>query len=162
MERGHLSKWTGQQQRLELTVWSACSGSNSEMCALRELGSELRVWLDVHVAWPRYMACESDKASQPFATLNHDPQHMTERMQHRNFQTGQVHCMIHGENHNLPRHGVDLYVGTFPCSPWSRRGKRTGFDHPDVEVSIIGFKTIAFICPQYLSLSWASCRARAC
>ena len=42
---------------------------------------------------------------------------------------------------------MDLYVGTYPCSPWTRRGKRTGYDHPDAEVSIIGFKTIAFIGP---------------
>ena len=42
---------------------------------------------------------------------------------------------------------MDFYVGTYPCAPWSRRGKRTGFHHPDAEVSIIGFKTIAFIAP---------------
>ena len=100
MERGHLSNRVGQQKRLELTVWSDCSGINSEMFALRELGNELRVGLGVHVTWILYMTCESDKASQEFARLNHDPQHMSERMQHRNFQTGQVHCMIHNENHD--------------------------------------------------------------
>ena len=147
MDRGHLSNKTGQQKQLELTVWSDCSGINSEMFALRELGNELRVGLDVHVEWILYMTCESDKACREFARLNHAPKHMSEQMEHRNFQTGQVHCTIHGENHNLPRHGVDLYVGTFPCTPWSRRGKRTGFDHPDAEVSIIGFKTIAFVGP---------------
>ena len=147
MDRGHLSNKTGQQKQLELTVWSDCSGINSEMFALRELGNELRVVLDVHVKWVLYMTCESDKASQEFARINHDPRHMSERMEHRNFQTGQVHCMTHGENHDMPRHGVDLYVGTYPCSPWSRRGRRTGYDHSDSEVSIIGFKTIAFIGP---------------
>ena len=147
MDRGHLSNKTGQQKQLELTVWSDCSGINSEMFALRELGNELRVGLDVHVKWVLYMTCEKEKASQEFARLNHDPRHMSERMEHRNFQTGQVHCTTHGENHDMPRHGVDLYVGTYPCTPWSRRGKRTGYDHPDAEVSIIGFKTIAFIGP---------------
>ena len=147
MDQGHLSNKTGQQKQLELTVWSDCSGINSDMFALWELGNELRVWLDVHVKWVVYMTCESDKASQEFARLNHDPRHMSEQMEHRNFQTGQVHCTTHGENHDMPRHGVDLYVGTYPCTPWSRRGKRTGYDHPDAEVSIIGFKTIAFIGP---------------
>ena len=147
MDRGHLSNKTGQQKHLELTVWSDCSGINSEMFALRELGNELRVGLDVHVKWVLYMTCESDKASQEFARLNHDPRHMSERMEHRNFRTGQVHCTTHGENHDMPRHGVDLYVGTYPCTPWSRRDKGTGCDHPDAEVSIIGFKTIAFIGP---------------
>ena len=97
MERGHLPNRARQQKRLELTVWSDCSGINSEMFALRELGNELRVVLDVHVAWVLYMACESDKASQEFARLNHGPKHMSERMQHRCFQTGQVHCMAHDE-----------------------------------------------------------------
>ena len=145
MDRGHLSNKTGQQKHFELTVWSDCSGINSEMFALRELGNELRVGLDVHVKWVLYMTCESDKASQEFARLNHDPRHMSERMEHRNFLTGQVHCTTHGENHDMPRHGVDLYVGTYPCTPWSRRDKRTGCDHP--EVSIIGLTTIAFIGP---------------
>ena len=36
MECGHLSNRTGQQKRLGL---SDCSGINSEMCALRELGT---------------------------------------------------------------------------------------------------------------------------
>ena len=147
MDRGHLSNRTGTVKRLELTVWSDCSGINSEMFALRELANELRDGLNVIVTWVLYMTCESDQACQEFARLNHAPRHISERMEHRNFQTGQVHCMTHGENHPMPRHGVDLYVGTYPCTPWSRRGKRTGFDHPDAEVSIIGFKTIAFIGP---------------
>ena len=147
MDRGHLSNRTGQQKKLELTVWSDCSGIDSEMFALRELGDALCDLLDVYVKWILYMTCESDKHCQEFARLNHHPKHMSERMEHRNFQTGQVHCMTHGENHNMPRHGVDLYVGTYPCTPWSRRGKRTAFNHPDAEATIIGFKTIAFIGP---------------
>ena len=147
MEKGHLSNRTGQQKKMELTVWSDCSGINSEMFALRELSNEWHVGLGVSVTWVLYMTCESDKTSQEFSRLNHDPKHVSEQMQHRNFETGQVHCMTHGENHDMPRHGVDLYVGTYPCSPWSRRGKRTGWDHPDAEASIIGFKTIAFVGP---------------
>eukprot|EP00974_Lingulodinium_polyedra_P105404 10206164-Lingulodinium_polyedra.AAC.1 len=68
-------------------------------------------------------------------------------MQHLNFQIGQVHCNKHDDNHDMPRNGVDLYVGTYPCPLWPRRGKRTGFVHPDAKASIIGFKTIVFICP---------------
>ena len=146
-EHGHLSNRTGQQKQLELTVWSDCSGINSDMFALGEIGKELRLCLNVHVTWILYMTCESDKTSQSFTRLNHDPKHMSERMQHRNFENGQIHCTIHGENHDMPKQGVDLYVGTYPCSPWSRRGKRTGFDHADAEISIIGFKTIAFLGP---------------
>ena len=54
---------------------------------------------------------------------------------------------MHDANHGLPRASVDLHVGTYPCSPWSRRGKITGFGHPDAEVSIIGWTTIVCMCP---------------
>ena len=40
-----------------------------------------------------------------------------------------------------------MYVGTYPCSPWSRRGTRTGFEHPDAQAAIIGFKSIGFMKP---------------
>eukprot|EP00974_Lingulodinium_polyedra_P095274 9231723-Lingulodinium_polyedra.AAC.1 len=48
----------------------------------------------------------------------------------------------------MPRAGVGLYVGTYPCSFCSRRGRRTGFCHPDAQVSIIGMKRIVYIFPQ--------------
>ena len=43
-------------------------------------------------------------------------------------EAGQYYCGQHDANHDLPRAGVDLYVGTYPCLPWSRRGQRTGFE----------------------------------
>lgn len=146
-EHSHLPKKLGQEKYLELTLWVDCGGINSEMFALATLGEALRELLNVSVKWILYMTCESDTTSRKFAELNHDPMHISDQMQHRNFQTGQVTCSKHGANHDMPKHGVDLYVGTYPCSPWSRRGKRTGFDHPDAEVSIIGMQTIAFISP---------------
>ena len=47
----------------------------------------------------------------------------------------------------MPQAGVDLYVGTYPCSPWSRRGLRTGWNHPSVEPFRIGLQTICHIQP---------------
>ena len=146
-ERGHLPTRSGQEKHVELTVWSDCSGINSEMFAFRELGKALLELLNARVTWLLYMTCETDKMSCAFAKLNHNPVHVTGDMLARNFQSGQVHCTKHDENHDMPRRGVDVYVGTYPCSPWSRRGKRTGFNHPEAELSIIGFKTIAFIGP---------------
>eukprot|EP00974_Lingulodinium_polyedra_P035979 3452410-Lingulodinium_polyedra.AAC.1 len=71
------------------------------------------------------MTRESDKTSREFAEFNHDPARASEQMQHRNFQIGQVHCKTHDDNHDTPRNGVALYVGTYPCSFWSLRGERT-------------------------------------
>ena len=144
---GHLPARTEQDKNLALTVWSDCSGINSEMFALRELGQQLHTLAGVSVKWTLYCTCDSDKISRQFSVLNHDPMHASSKMEHRNFEAGQIYCEKHGANHDLPRAGVDLYVGTYPCSPWSRRGKRTGFNHPDAQTAIIGFKTIAYISP---------------
>ena len=68
-------------------------------------------------------------------------------MQLRNFEVGQYWCDSHQENHDMPTRGLDMHVCTYPCSPWSRRGKRTGFAHPDAEVALIGLKSIAHMRP---------------
>ena len=134
--------------KLTLSVWSDCSGINSEMFALRELEEALHTSMpNVIVEFSLWMSCELDSTSRDFTTLNHGPLHMSEKMEQRNFQSGQMYCCMHDHNIDIPRNGVDVYVGTYPCSPWSRRGNRTGFDHPDAQATIIGFKTIAFVSP---------------
>ena len=50
-------------------------------------------------------------------------------------------------NHSLPSSGIDLYVAGFPCTPWTRRGSRQGWDSPDIKPFKIGFKTIRRIQP---------------
>ena len=55
--------------------------------------------------------------------------------------------MLEEKSLPIPQAGVDVYVGTYPCSPWSRRGLRTGWDHPSVEPSRIGLQTISYIQP---------------
>ena len=144
---GYLPARTGQDKKLELTIWSDCSGINSEMFALRELGKAWRALVDATVTWILYCTCDSDRMSRRFSVLNHEPIHVSDKMEHRNFETGQFYCETHDMNHDLPRAGVDSYVGTYPCSPWTRRGKRTGFDHPDAQVCIIGLKSIAHMTP---------------
>ena len=98
------------------------------MCALQELAIQLRAAVGVIVKWILYCACDMDKMSRRFSELNHDPRHVSSQMQHRNFEAGQYYSEKHDPHHDLPRANVDLHVGTYPCSPWSRRGKRTGFE----------------------------------
>jgi site-specific DNA-cytosine methylase len=135
------------ERALELTVWSDCSGINSEMFALREIRTALEHSIGVSVQFKLYFTCDSDKKCFKFANLNHHPKHTSTAMEQRNFETGKIWCETHKENHDLPKQGVDLYVGTYPCSPWSRRGKRTGFDHPDAQAFFIGLRTIVFLAP---------------
>ena len=101
------------------------------MFALRELTIQLHALVGVIGKRTLYCTCDMDKMSQIFSVLNHGPRHVSSQTRHRNIEAGQYYCEEHNANHDLPRAGVDLYVGTYPCSPWSRRGKRTGFDHPD-------------------------------
>lgn len=145
-QHGHLPS-TRMERALELTVWSDCSGINSEMFALREIRTALEHSIGVSVQFKLYFTCDSDKKCLKFANLNHHPKHTSTAMEQRNFETGKIWCETHKENHDLPKQGVDLYVGTYPCSPWSRRGKRTGFDHPDAQAFFIGLHTIVFLAP---------------
>ena len=78
---------------------------------------------------------------------NHAPKHVGIVMKQRNFSTGEAWCTLCQRNLPLPKRGIDLYVGTYPCSPWSRRGTRAGWDHPSVDTFRIGVETIAYIQP---------------
>ena len=119
------------------------------MLALRQLAIQVRACIGAIVKWTLYCARDTDKVSRRFSERNHDPRHVISRMQHRTFEAGQYYCEKHDANHDLPRAGVDLHVGTYPCSPWSRRGNRAGFEHPDAEVVIVGLPTCV---PPSLSL----------
>ena len=132
---------------MELSVRSDCPGINSEMFALRELNAAMREELGVDLRFNLYFTCDSERRCLEFASLNHKPAHTSKAMQLRNFNVGQCWCDTHKENHDMPTRGLDVHVGTYPCSPWSRRGKRTGFAHPDAEVALIGLKSIAQMRP---------------
>ena len=78
------------------------------MFALRELAIQLRAWVGVIVKLILDCTCDMDKMSRRFSELNHDPRHVSSRMQHRHFKAGQYYCEKHDANHDLPRAGVDL------------------------------------------------------
>ena len=153
---------TTEAKDLELTIWSDCSGINSDMFALKDIGAALLELTGIRVQWKLYYVCDCDKQSREFANLNHDPLHVGDAMEHRNFETGQMWCEMHRANHDMPRHGLDVYIGTYPCSPWSRRGKRTGFSHPDAAVFIIGVKSIAYMTPAVWVIEIGEVPSQAC
>ena len=142
---GHLPRWA--DTALELSLWSDCSGINSEMFALNELRRALREEAGIDVKLNLYFTCDSDATCLEFARINHKPRHTSRDMRNRDVVAGRYWCDTHREYHDLPKRGLDVYVGTYPCSPWSRRGKRTGFAHPDAEMTIIGLKSIMYMRP---------------
>ena len=130
-----------------LNFWVDCSGINSEMFALRELQQHLQELVGASIRVSLYCICEKDVKARLFAQQNHAPHHISPDMANRNFETGTFYCEKCDANHELPRRGIDVYVGTYPCSPWSRRGKRTDFEHDDIQPFYIGIATINYLSP---------------
>ena len=145
VSNGHLP--SSALNQIELQVWSDCSGINSEKFAWNELRDAIRHIIGADVVLALYYTCDSDPKSIAFAQANHQPQHVGSNISQRNFTSGECWCTLRKGNFPIPRVGVDLYVGTYPCSPWSRRGPRTGWEHPSVEPFRIGVQTLSYIQP---------------
>ena len=145
VSNGHLPSHS--QKEVLLQAWSDCSGINAEMFAWNEFQDAIRRIIGADVSLALYYTCDSDARSIAFAKANHHPQHVGTNMTQRNFTSGVFWCTLEEKNLPIPRVGVDVYVGTYPCSPWSRRGLRTGWDHPSVEPFRIGLRTICHMQP---------------
>ena len=130
-----------------LNLWSDCSGIHSEMHALKELSASIMRITGADVQWNLFYACDADPQCIALSKQNFAPRHDGKDMRQRNFQTGEIWCSTCSANIPMPQSGLDLYVGTYPCSPWSRRGPRTGWDHPSAELFHIGMETLAFLHP---------------
>ena len=143
----HLKQPRGAME-LELSFWSDCCGFGTDSFAFEEIRAALRERLPgLRVSFRCYCACEKDPAALAFVMINHTPLHTMRNMTHRNFDEGRFFCNTHQVNHRLPKVGLDVYIGTFPCSPWSRRGQRAGFDHPEAELLLVGLQAIAATAP---------------
>jgi len=130
-----------------LQVWSDCSGINSEMLALAAINTALANTIGAQLAVNLYCACDLDKDCRRLAQHMYQPTHLSSDVRHRNFDQGKFFCELCQENIDMPQTGIDLYVGTYPCSPWSRRGKRSGWDHPEIIPLFIGLQTIRYMRP---------------
>ena len=95
-----------------------------------------------------YCACEHDPAAKKIINQNHDPLHYTDDiLLDRDLEAGTYMCSKCGVRHEFPKTGIDIYVGSFPCTPWTRRGKRTGFQHDDAQCFIVGLGTVFILKP---------------
>ena len=114
---------------LELTVWSDRSGINCEMFALKDLGAAMFSLMKLQVVWNLYFTCEQDETCLEFAKLNHKARHCSNDMEERCFKTGKFRCKSCQAFHEMPTSGVDIYIATFPCTPWCRRGNRSASEN---------------------------------
>lgn len=142
-----LQKGTAGPREITLRVWSDCGGLATEMFSAKELSTALENLCGITVKWILYCYCDQDARAHTFVKANHAPLHASTNMEQRNMRDGKYWCSLHQENHDLPKSGIDVYVAGYPCSPWSRRGLRTGFDHPDIKPFLIGMETIEYMKP---------------
>ena len=136
----------GQPREITLTIWSDCAGEGSEMFAGSELADALKD-LGYSLRWNLFCACESDTVAEHIIKHNHHPKHFSEQMEHRSIEAGTFWCTICNASHAIPTEGIDIYFGTYPCTPWSRRGQRLGWSHPDIKAFRIGIRTVAVMKP---------------
>ena len=148
LHKAELLKASGTSKSLTLRVWSDCTGLATEMFASRELSRALAAELGIELNWVLFCACEKDKRARDFIMANHAPLHCSDDMLHRSFTEGQFWCEMCKANHDLPKQGIDVYIAGYPCSPWSRKGTRTDFDHPDIKPFLIGMKMVNYIKPE--------------
>jgi len=118
----------GGPAKLTLNVWSDCCGMTNEMLAARDLQDALKAALGIDFELKLYAACDKSKDAREFTLNNHIPAHMTDDMFDRDFVAGTFKCSLCCQDHDLPTEGVDVYVCSFSCGPWSPRGKRLGLD----------------------------------
>ena len=135
------------ETQLTLQLWADCGGLGTAHIAATAVGEALRQELGIQLGWNLYCYCDKDKRARDFVLRNFKPAHVSDDMEHRNFETKEIACSTCMCNHPLPESGIDLYVAGFPCTPWTRRGSRRGWGSPDIKPFKIGFKTIRHIQP---------------
>ena len=114
-----------------LNVWSDCGGLSSEMFALGDIVSAIEKHYGVLMGVKLYCFCDTDPHCRDMAVANHGPVHVSDDINNRNFDDGTFECSKCCATHMMPTAGLDAYVCCFPCGPWSKSGKRLGFDDDD-------------------------------
>ncbi len=132
---------------LQMSVWSDCGGMCSELFALKEIAATLDTDSNFRLNIVPYVYCDCNPQARHFAELNHNPVHVADNINNRDFEAGTFYCVKCGDNHPMPKAGVDLYVCCFPCGPWSARGTQIGFSHKDGDVCFQSIKTIKHVRP---------------
>ena len=130
---------------MTLQLWADCGGLGTAQIAATALGEALGRELGIQLRWNLYCYCDKDEVARDFVQRNFKPAHISDDMEHRNFETNEIACSTCGCNHSLPSSGIDLYVAQ--TTKWTRRGSRQGWDSPDIKPLKIGFKTIRYVQP---------------
>ena len=134
-------------KKVVLNLWVDCGGISTESIASRELKMAIEAATGCEIEFRLYCLCDKDRHARRFVCQNFRPVHTSPDMSNRDFESGMFFCDKCNENHKMPEEGIDIYIGTYPCSPWSPKGPRTGMAHKDISCLHIGLRTVDFLKP---------------
>ena len=149
-------EWAALRQaykgRLTINVFSDHCGMTTEMFAGRQIRDYLREQYEVDVVFRLYIACDNCPKAKEVTIANHQPVHFTSDVYHRDLRCCTYECDLCEKTHDLPSNGIDIYMSGFPCTPFSSRGTRTGFDHKDGNQYMQTCKTIQCLRPVFFGI----------
>ena len=131
-----------------LNVWSDCGGMSTEMDALADISAAIEACHGVRIRYKLYCFCDNKEHCREMAIANHAPTHVSDDIYNRNFDDGTFECSLHKDTHAMPPHGLDLYVCCFPCGPWSKSGKKLGFNDRDGQICYQAIASIKYMQPR--------------
>ena len=131
----------------KITMWSDCAGKCTEKTAADKLKDELKTELGIDIDFRLYTACDTKLHCRDYVDKNFRPTHVTRDIFERDFASRSFQYIMCNKPCHLPNDGVDLYTCCCPCGPWSRRGKRLGFDDPHADVWWQAIETIQHMQP---------------
>jgi site-specific DNA-cytosine methylase len=130
-----------------LNVWSDCGGMGTEMFALADLTASIQARYGVLMKANLHCVCDNEKHCRDMAIDNHTPTHVSDDIYNRNFDDGTFECSLCADTHAMPTHGLDVYVCCFPCGPWSKCGKKLGFNDAAGELCWQAIASIKYMQP---------------
>lgn len=130
-----------------ITLWSDCAGMATEALALADIAAACAEGFGFSLRCKLYGACDNNAAAEAFILAHHRPVTFARDLFERDFESGTYHCSIQNKKVPLPTTGIDLYTAGFPCTPWSPRGRRLGFDHTQAGHAFACVRTIRHMQP---------------
>ena len=137
-----------KQMQLRINVWLDCGGIGTEMHAGECIAKGLAQF-GIDVSFHLYGG--SDKCGHATAAVQHAfaPKHWSNNILDRDLKTGRFTCVVHDTGTcQLPQGCIEMFSASFPCSPWSPRGRRQGLKDPkDGDLIWQVLDTISFMEP---------------
>ena len=122
------------ETQLTLQLWADCGGLGTAQIAATAVGEALRQELGIQLGWNLYCYCDKDKRARDFVLRNFKPAHVSDDMEHRNFETNEIACSTCMCNHPLPESGIPSFLEVFGSIIKSGKYGKYGNQEPQIQV----------------------------